>query len=101
PPPSPAPPPLPTRRSSDLRLEPPGGGHLRSLQEHRGWRSPPPPPDEPVQRQPPARPRGLQRGRAGGRGVSRSPALPRNPPLRRRSEEHTSELQSRFDLVCR
>ncbi len=26
---------------------------------------------------------GLQRGRAGGRGVSRSPALPRNPPLRR------------------
>src|SRR5438067_3324791 len=22
-------------------------------------------------------------------------------PLRRRSEEHTSELQSRFDLVCR
>src|SRR5437868_10154468 len=23
------------------------------------------------------------------------------PPLLRRSEEHTSELQSRFDLVCR
>src|SRR5699024_12122633 len=23
------------------------------------------------------------------------------PPARRRSEEHTSELQSRFDLVCR
>src|SRR5699024_12143786 len=23
------------------------------------------------------------------------------PPRRRRSEEHTSELQSRFDLVCR
>src|SRR5699024_12858945 len=24
-----------------------------------------------------------------------------NAPTRRRSEEHTSELQSRFDLVCR
>src|SRR5207249_8414160 len=31
-----------------------------------------------------------------GRGLS--PALPR---ARARSEEHTSELQSRFDLVCR
>src|SRR5699024_12426212 len=30
------------------------------------------------------------------RGVHRRPL-----PLRRRSEEHTSELQSRFDLVCR
>src|SRR5207249_7458720 len=25
----------------------------------------------------------------------------RNPPMITRSEEHTSELQSRFDLVCR
>src|SRR5207249_10076070 len=35
------------------------------------------------------------------RGRRRS--APRRPlgPARRRSEEHTSELQSRFDLVCR
>src|SRR6266704_4940217 len=31
---------------------------------------------------------------------SRTPASPR-AVLRTRSEEHTSELQSRFDLVCR
>src|SRR5438105_15570603 len=33
----------------------------------------------------------------------RRPALPRRllPQLRPRSEEHTSELQSRVDLVCR
>src|SRR5207249_7881589 len=31
-------------------------------------------------------------------GVLKSPA---NDPKFRRSEEHTSELQSRFDLVCR
>src|SRR5699024_12630597 len=49
----------------------------------------------PAQRRPvvharadPARGPAAPRGRAGGRG-------------RRRSEEHTSELQSRFDLVCR
>src|SRR5699024_12437571 len=30
--------------------------------------------------------------------LRRSPATPPSPP---RSEEHTSELQSRFDLVCR
>src|SRR5207249_7485644 len=34
--------------------------------------------------------------RRGGRGIFRIAALPRP-----RSEEHTSELQSRFDLVCR
>src|SRR5699024_11826693 len=33
-----------------------------------------------------------------GRGVC--PRVGRRPP-RRRSEEHTSELQSRFELVCR
>src|SRR5699024_12076642 len=46
----------------------------------------------PLRPSPPARrpPRGPRRGR-------------RRPPRRRRgrSEEHTSELQSRFDLVCR
>src|SRR5690348_17523288 len=35
--------------------------------------------------------------RAGGTG--RAPAIPRRP--RRRSEEHTSELQSPVHLVCR
>src|SRR5699024_11940617 len=35
---------------------------------------------------------------ASGAGVS---AAPRTPSARSRSEEHTSELQSRFDLVCR
>src|SRR2546421_3822611 len=38
----------------------------------------------------PARLRPLLRGRGGGPGVERT-----------RSEEHTSELQSRSDLVCR
>src|SRR5437868_7321521 len=28
-------------------------------------------------------------------------SAPRRHPIRNRSEEHTSELQSRFDLVCR
>src|SRR2546429_7196419 len=31
----------------------------------------------------------------------RSRCAPRWPPARRRSEEHTSELQSRLHLVCR
>src|SRR5437868_8842771 len=32
-------------------------------------------------------------------GIAASPVLPMYKP--KRSEEHTSELQSRFDLVCR
>src|SRR5438067_5908331 len=31
----------------------------------------------------------------------RAGAAPHRAAVRRRSEEHTSELQSRFDLVCR
>src|SRR2546430_3520620 len=42
---------------------------------------------------------------AGARGVpvlrSVHPACPRLHPLRKRSEEHTSELQSQSNLVCR
>src|SRR5438067_5717930 len=41
-------------------------------------------------------------GRRGRRADRPSPFLrPVAPPRARRSEEHTSELQSRFDLVCR
>src|SRR5262249_62372161 len=39
-------------------------------------------------------------GRRPGAGASRSPG-PCRPPHRRRSEEHTSELQSLTNLVCR
>src|SRR5699024_12588794 len=35
------------------------------------------------------------------RPLCRPPQRPPLAPLRPRSEEHTSELQSRFDLVCR
>src|SRR5699024_11295450 len=50
----------------------------------------------------PAR-KGVQRhGPRSGPAGPQPPALPAGAELlRRRSEEHTSELQSRFDLVCR
>src|SRR5699024_11953774 len=35
------------------------------------------------------------------RAAAEHVALPRLDPFQHRSEEHTSELQSRFDLVCR
>src|SRR5207249_7040020 len=46
--------------------------------------------------------RGLRRG-SGARGFCRAPdrAVPRSGDDPARSEEHTSELQSRFELVCR
>src|SRR5207249_10620747 len=62
---------FPTRRSSDLALAPPRAG-------------------------PPARARLLA-----DRGAAAAPAPHAHVADRRRSEEHTSELQSRFDLVCR
>src|SRR5438067_7428755 len=45
---------------------------------------------------------GIRRPRCGSH-LAAVPADPRRPGAmaRRRSEEHTSELQSRFDLVCR
>src|SRR5437660_10243253 len=47
------------------------------------------------------RPSGPYRNRRGG-GPSGGPPGPRpSPPPPRRSEEHTSELQSRGHLVCR
>src|SRR5699024_12147656 len=46
--------------------------------------------------------RGSAAGRCGGPRPRRpAGAPPRRPGVRGRSEEHTSELQSRFDLVCR
>src|SRR5206468_10848234 len=74
---------FPTRRSSDLDAHPARGGPV------------------------PARP-GLERPNdAGGDHVGgyavdrRRHAVVRLQPLEGRSEEHTSELQSRSDLVCR
>src|SRR5437868_15271530 len=50
-------------------------------------------------RSPPKETAGLVRWRVSG--YSRSPAPPARRTAATRSEEHTSELQSRFDLVCR
>src|SRR5207247_9363893 len=67
---------FPTRRSSDLR------DGARRLREREG----------------------LRRRLARGVGGSPAPRVPRRARIRApqgRSEEHTSELQSRVDLVCR
>src|SRR5699024_12547075 len=66
------------------------------------FRSPggsPGPGRSPPRRRPPS---GFSPRRTAGRGCG-APAPPAGPehPSGRRSEEHTSELQSRFDLVCR
>src|SRR5207249_5350969 len=47
---------------------------------------------------------GARRNANGGTAAARRISTPGHPTLARggrRSEEHTSELQSRFDLVCR
>src|SRR5699024_11730426 len=65
---------FPTRRSSDL-----------TTTRARRWPPWPPPPVPPW-------------------WASTAPpwwSAPTSPPIGSRSEEHTSELQSRFDLVCR
>src|SRR5207249_6671065 len=79
---------FPTRRSSDL------GVHAAVSPRGVG--------DDPRRRPVPNAPRGgvpLSRRalRSGGRARRDSGT----PPRGARSEEHTSELQSRFDLVCR
>src|SRR5690606_39395752 len=82
---------FPTRRSSDL---PHGGVRRMDVRLRRGTAS--------LGRGP----RELLDVRAGGAAVARAPGLPvrdhvpRTGP-RPRSEEHTSELQSRENLVCR
>src|SRR5690606_40258584 len=73
-----------------------GGPHppVRSAPNPCRWRLPLPrgglPPRRPAGR--PWRPRDCR---------SRSAPAPGDPPPRARSEEHTSELQSRENLVCR
>src|SRR2546421_6514625 len=47
------------------------------------------------------RSRAAPRQRIAFRRAATPGALRRSPPVRPRSEEHTSELQSRSDLVCR
>src|SRR5207249_11177091 len=94
-------PPFPTRRSSDLTFvalklawgEAQGRECIRSDTRPTEQRSP-----RPISAQP------------GGRHFFWAEALLLAPhrstsgyalvPVRKRSEEHTSELQSRFDLVC-
>src|SRR5699024_12141959 len=82
----------PTRRSSDLcRIGPPD----RLSRWHP--RAPPPPADAlrtDLTLRCPAPRRSIRRAWGGRTGI-------RSPAASPRSEEHTSELQSRFDLVCR
>src|SRR5699024_12617148 len=80
---------FPTRRSSDLARR--GAGRDLFLHLRGEFLLDPALPLQP-------HPRGAARVRDGGH------RRPRGPPTagdRGRSEEHTSELQSRFDLVCR
>src|SRR5207249_12070591 len=71
---------FPTRRSSDLRLYRRLAAPAYAAPRLTAPPSPSPTPSAPLELQ--------------------SPSFP-CPPPNRRSEEHTSELQSRFDLVCR
>src|SRR5207247_7625968 len=90
---------FPTRRSSDLEtaaLPLPGGRGTRSCRGLQPGRS-----DRRLQWVD-----GSSRGREDGESTPQVPGeiqalLPRPLPRLLRSEEHTSELQSRVDLVCR
>src|SRR5690606_39607894 len=78
---------FPTRRSSDLRSVPAGGlGPLVVLPAHRSRCRVPALLSQPAPR----------RWQPGNRSPARAAAK-----VARRSEEHTSELQSRENLVCR
>src|SRR5207249_11483905 len=99
--PHPAPPSFPTRRSSDLFFAPSDdpGRNLWFVRDHlaiaaaKGWGDVAP---FFIELEAPAPPSGWPRPGALKVNV-------RNEHLQYaiRSEEHTSELQSRFDLVCR
>src|SRR5690606_41573417 len=82
-------PPPPTRRSADLR-RPPGRGYGRRGGPGSRWRSGQ------------AAPGPADRSAAVSDRPPRSAPVPPAPvPTGARSEEHTSELQSRENLVCR
>src|SRR5207248_10765390 len=78
---------FPTRRSSDLHARPRRRGH--ELERIRGRASVPRSRDR----------RALWRDRAAA--ALRAARVAPVPPRRPRSEEHTSELESPYDLVCR
>src|SRR5207249_10674292 len=98
--------------STDCPLPPPHPSHLHSFPTRRSSDlsrpAPAPPPARaasPRDSPPPPRP---ARGAPIRTGTPRSGSAPRADPIpafrtrpARRSEEHTSELQSRFDIVCR
>src|SRR5690625_5715533 len=71
-----------------------------SRRAQRRDRRRPPPPAQFRRRPPPHRHRGTVRLR-GAIGRPVRPGFARTPPPIGRSEEHTSELQSRGHLVCR
>src|SRR3712207_7265527 len=79
---------FPTRRSSDLQAGPgrEGGAEVErgAEQRHRGL-------EQPARAQ----------ADAGAPALARLPGRPDRRPEQDRSEEHTSELQSRQYLVCR
>src|SRR5699024_11284671 len=79
--PRPAVHPSPTRRSSDLRCA--GFGVLQNEDDWAG------------------RPHDAHHRPVHRRSTPNAPRGGRTAVSSRRSEEHTSELQSRFDLVCR
>src|SRR5690606_40752434 len=85
-------PPFPTRRSSDLAagLDEQGAGPVPPPAQRRGARG-----------QPPFPPRDGDPHRAGAGNPAAHRGRPQQRGDRRRSEEHTSELQSRENLVCR
>src|SRR5699024_12606524 len=86
--------PFPTRRSSDLTEAPvrcPGGGHGRPGERRQ----------EPELGRTQRRDDYPAEKRAGGGADDRPGGQAVQYARHRRSEEHTSELQSRFDLVCR
>src|SRR5206468_10883644 len=93
-----APPAFPTRRSSDLRSEP-------SVLVHPGRAaraSDAPKPPRRVERDPAQAEIDRVLDKISARGIdSLTPAERRFLAEMSRSEEHTSELQSRSDLVCR
>src|SRR5207247_6955053 len=90
--------PFPTRRSSDLRAQRPVVEGLQAGPD--GPAVPRRAPGEVVVR-PAEHGTAGERGFGGGCGDRTAARYPGLFPRQMRSEEHTSELQSRVDLVCR